>query len=119
MNQIKLSTPWACESDINQALFIHNGNINDTVKYLKVDKLYRYNHLINDVINNKFPIDDLVQLSRLGLCSKAICENSLEATSWNLEKAAAGLLDKWNECFNVQTNDLEIKYQLLLLNCVG
>ena len=33
-------------------------------------------------------------LYRLGLCSKAICENSLEATGWNMEKAASGLLDK-------------------------
>ena len=42
LDQIHLSTPWACESDINQALVIHNNNILETVKFLKVEKLYRY-----------------------------------------------------------------------------
>ncbi|KAK4018367.1 hypothetical protein OUZ56_000428 [Daphnia magna] len=70
LNQVEISTPWASEAEIKQALVIHNGNVSEAIRFLQVEKLYR-----------------------LGLCSKAVCVKALEATSWDLEKAASSLLD--------------------------
>lgn len=39
--QVQLSTPWASEPEIKQALVIHNGNVTEAVRFLQVEKLYR------------------------------------------------------------------------------
>ena len=41
MSQVQLSTPWATESEIKQALVIHNGNALEAIRFLQVEKLYR------------------------------------------------------------------------------
>lgn len=41
LNQVELSTPWASEAEIKQALVIHNGNVFEAVRFLQVEKLYR------------------------------------------------------------------------------
>ena len=41
LNQVELSTPWASEAEIKQALAIHNENVFEAVRFLQVEKLYR------------------------------------------------------------------------------
>lgn len=41
LNQVSVSTPWATETEIRQAMVIHNGCVADAVRYLQVEKLYR------------------------------------------------------------------------------
>lgn len=41
LNQVELSTPWASEAEIKQALVIHNGNVFEAIRFLQVEKLYR------------------------------------------------------------------------------
>lgn len=41
LNQVLVSTPWASETEINQAMVIHNGNVTEAIRYLQVEKLYR------------------------------------------------------------------------------
>lgn len=41
LNQVQLSTPWATEPEIKQALVIHNGNTLEAIRFLQVEKLYR------------------------------------------------------------------------------
>lgn len=41
INQVHVSTPWASESEIKQALVIHNGNAVEAIRFLQVEKLYR------------------------------------------------------------------------------
>lgn len=41
VSQVRASTPWASEAEVKQALIIHNSNLTEACKYLKVEKLYR------------------------------------------------------------------------------
>lgn len=40
--QVRLSAPWASEHDIKQAILISNSNLVQAVRFLQVEKLYRY-----------------------------------------------------------------------------
>ena len=41
VSQVRASAPWASEAEVKQALIIHNSNLTEACKYLKVEKLYR------------------------------------------------------------------------------
>lgn len=41
VSQVRSSAPWASDSEVKQALVIHNSNSSEAVKYLKTEKLYR------------------------------------------------------------------------------
>lgn len=41
VNQVRLSTPWASEAEIKQALAIHSNKPLEAVRFLQVEKLYR------------------------------------------------------------------------------
>ncbi|KAK3860468.1 hypothetical protein Pcinc_033481 [Petrolisthes cinctipes] len=60
------------EADARQALHVASGDYQGAVRFLKVEKLYR-----------------------LGLANKDTCEQILVANSWELERSASALLDKF------------------------
>ncbi|ROT70357.1 putative tyrosine-protein kinase sid-3 isoform X2 [Penaeus vannamei] len=64
--------PGTSEASARQALHVASGDYQGAVRFLKVEKLYR-----------------------LGVTSKDECEVILEANSWELERSASALLDKF------------------------
>ncbi|KAG7170612.1 Activated CDC42 kinase 1-like 1 [Homarus americanus] len=64
--------PGTSEAAARQALHVASGDYQGAVRFLKIEKLYR-----------------------LGMASKDECENILEANSWELERSASALLDKY------------------------
>lgn len=64
--------PGTSKAAAHQALHIASGDYQGAVRFLKVEKLYR-----------------------LGMASKDECEYILEANSWELERSASALLDKF------------------------
>ncbi|XP_042864453.1 tyrosine-protein kinase sid-3-like isoform X3 [Penaeus japonicus] len=64
--------PGTSEASARQALHVASGDYQGAVRFLKVEKLYR-----------------------LGVASKDECEVILEANSWELERSASALLDKF------------------------
>ncbi|KAK7071910.1 ATP binding [Halocaridina rubra] len=72
VGRIAAVVPGTTESAARQALHVAGGDYQGAVRFLKVEKLYR-----------------------LGLASKDECESILEANSWELERSASALLDKF------------------------
>ncbi|XP_066973940.1 uncharacterized protein Ack isoform X1 [Macrobrachium rosenbergii] len=72
VGRVAAVVPGTTESAARQALHISSGDYQGAVRFLKVEKLYR-----------------------LGLASKDECESILEANSWELERSASALLDKF------------------------
>ncbi|RXG71889.1 hypothetical protein Avbf_01969 [Armadillidium vulgare] len=75
VGRVAAVVPGTSLSSAKQALHVSSGDFQGAVQYLKVEKLYR-----------------------LGLTDKANCRRVLELNSWELQRSASALLDKFADC---------------------